>query len=71
MRRQSSQQSYIHAEDPAVTHQDANIPRGRSRESVRRDDDFSSPTTDQPEHRGGSRGGLRVLKHPPKLPKVN
>ena len=50
MRRQSSQQSYMHAEDPAVTHQDANIPRGRSRESVRRDDDFSPPTTDQPEH---------------------
>ena len=45
-----SQQSYMHAEDPAVTHQDANIPRGRSRESVRRDDDFSPPTTDQPEH---------------------
>ena len=22
-------------------------------------------------YRGGSRGGLRVLKHPPKLPKIN
>ena len=49
MRRQPSERSCMNIEDPAVTHQDATIPRGRSRESVR-DDDFSSPTTaDQPE----------------------
>ena len=46
MRRQLSKPSYMNDEDLAVMHQDATIP---SPESVR-DDDFSSPTTDQPEH---------------------
>ena len=41
--------SYTNVEDPAVIHQDATIPRGRSRERVR-DDDFSPPTTNQPRH---------------------